>query len=119
MFNHFETGRFDLLKADRVNIANQRFGRDRQGVKEVWIESSEKGERFLSRPIVQGEAYAVRTEIYTTKCYILREKKTGRYWFLDMNDRGFWLHNDTFSGAETFSGEESTRIEKWLVGFAN
>jgi hypothetical protein len=50
MFNHFETGRFDLVKADRVHIANQKFGRDRQGVREVWIESSEPTRRMQGKP---------------------------------------------------------------------
>lgn len=119
MLNQFETERFDLMKADRVRIANYQFGHNRQGERDVWIESSDKGERFLSQIIVQGETYAVRKEIYTTKCYILREKATGHYWFLDMNDCGFWLHSESFFGAETFCGDESAKIQKWLTGFAN
>jgi hypothetical protein len=116
MLKQFETERFDLVKADKVHITNHRFGHNIQGAREVWIESSDKGERFLSQLIVQGESYSVRAEIYTTKCYILREKATGRYWFLDMNDCGFWLHSDSFSGAETFFGDESAKIQKWLAG---
>jgi hypothetical protein len=60
----------------------------------------------------------VRKEIYTRKCYILREKTTGRYYFLDLNDCGFWLHNETLFGAETFSSHESVKIEKWLMSDA-
>ena len=119
MNKQFETERFDLVKADKVRIADYRFGRNMRGERDVWIESGEKGERFLSQIIVQGEPMAVREEIYTTKCYILREKATGRYWFLDMNDCGFWLHGESFSGAETFSGDESIRIQNWLRRFAN
>jgi hypothetical protein len=69
----------------------------------------------LSQIIIQGETCAVRKEIYTTKCYILREKATGRYWFLDKNDSGFWLHEEHFFGAETFFGDESTIIQNWLA----
>ena len=115
MLKQFETNRFDLVKADKVRIANYQFGHNHQGERDVWIETSAKGERFLSQITIQGETYAVRKEIYTTKCYILREKATGRYWFLDKNDYGFWLHRDNFSGAETFFGEESMTIQNWLA----
>ena len=116
MLKQFETNRFDIVKADKVRIANYQFGHNRQGERDVWIETGDKGERFLSQIIVQGETYAVRKEIYTTKCYILCEKATGRYWFLDKNDHGFWLHEEQFSGAATFFGEESTTIQNWLAG---
>ncbi|HEX5733618.1 MAG TPA: hypothetical protein VF131_12355 [Blastocatellia bacterium] len=119
MHTQFDTDRYDLVKTDKVRIANHRFGRNEKGELDVWIESSDKGERFLSQLIVEGETYAVRKEIYTTSCYILLEKATGLYWFLDMNDCGFWLHNESFFGAETFSGHDSARIQKWLAGFAN
>jgi hypothetical protein len=119
MVKQFETDRYDLVKADRVCVANHRFGRNRQGELDVWIERSTKGERFLSQLIVQGETYSVRKEVYTRKCYILREKATGRYWFLDINDCGFWLHTTSFAGAETFFGDASVKIEKWLNDFAD
>ena len=119
MIKQFETERFDLVKADKVRIANYKLEHNRQGERDIWIESNEKGERFSSQIIDRGEPLAVRKEIYSTKCYILREKATGRYWFLDMNDCGFWLHNESFFGAETFSGDDSASIQKWLAGFAN
>lgn len=115
MLKQFETNRFDLVKADKVRIANYRFGHNRQGELDVWIETSDRGERFLSQVIIQGEPRAVRKEIYTTRCYILREKATGRYWFLDRNDCGFWLHEEHFFGAETYFGDESTIIQNWLA----
>lgn len=119
MIKQFETERFDLVKDDKVRVANYRFGHNLEGERDVWIERSKKGERFLSQIILRGEALAVRKEIYTTKCYILREKATQRYWFLDMNDCGFWLHSESFSGAETFFGDESVRIQRWLRGLAH
>lgn len=119
MIREFETARFDLVKGDKVRIDDYRFGRNQKGARDVWIESGEKGERFLSRITVQGQPFAVRTEIYASKCYILREKSTGRYWFLDVNDCGFWLHSERFSGAETFSGDESRKIRQWLRSFAH
>jgi hypothetical protein len=119
MNKEFETERYDLVRSDKVHITDHQFGRNKQGELDVWIESSDKGERFLSQLMFEGGSYAVRNEIYTRKCYILIEKSTGRYRFLDMNDCGFWLHSDTFSGAETFFGDESVKIEKWLSSFAN
>ena len=119
MNKEFEAEQYDLVKADRVRISEHLFGHNRQGQLDVWIESSDKGERFLSQLFYQGGSYPVRHEIFTRKCYILREKATGRYRFLDMNNCGFWLHSDTFSGAETFFGDESVKIQKWLTRFAN
>jgi hypothetical protein len=119
MLNQFEAERFDLVRADKVRIANYQFGHNHRGERNVWIESSDKGERFVSQITVQGEDCAMRKEIYTEKCYILREKATGRYWFLDKNDCGFWLHSERFSGAETFCGDDSVKVQKWLAHFAN
>ncbi|HET9529789.1 MAG TPA: hypothetical protein VFQ92_05515 [Blastocatellia bacterium] len=119
MMKQFETERFTLVKNDRVRVTNYRFGHNLEGERDVWIERGERGERFLSQIILRGEPLAMREEIYTTKCYILRENDTGRYWFLDMNDCGFWLHSESFSGAETFFGDESVRIENWLSGLAH
>ena len=116
MFKEFETERFDLLKADKVRIANHPFGHNKLGERDVWIERSDKGERFLSQFIGQGGNASVRKEIYTAKCYILREKTTGHYWFLDMNDCGFWLHSHTFFGVETYSGDEFVKVQQWLDG---
>jgi hypothetical protein len=119
MHTQFDTERYDLMKTDKVRIANHRFGHNEQGDLDVWIESSGRGERFLSRLIVKGETYAVRKEVYTTRCYILLEKATGLYWFLDMNDCGFWLHNESFFGANTYYGDEARKIQKWLTGAVN
>jgi hypothetical protein len=69
----------------------------------------------LSQITSEGETYSLRKEIYTRDCYFLREKQTGRYYFLDRNDCGFWLHGAAFSGAETFFGDEAVRIQKWLT----
>jgi hypothetical protein len=55
----------------------------------------------------------MRTEICKKNCYILREKATSHYYFLDMNDCGIRLFNDTLFNAETFRIDESIKIEKW------
>ena len=115
MLNQFQTEKYELVNTDKVRITDHRFGHNKQGELDVWIESDDKGKRFLSRLIYQGGTYAVRKEIYTKDCYILRERLTGRYGFLDLNDCGFWLHSDAFSGAETFFGDEVAKIQKWLA----
>jgi hypothetical protein len=115
MMNRFQTERFDLLTEDRVRVSDYQFGHNNRGQRDVWIERSDKGERFLSQISFGGDAYAVRKEIYTKRCYILREKAAGHFYFLDLNDCGFWLHNESFSGAETFFGDESVKIQKWLT----
>jgi hypothetical protein len=119
MHTQFDTARYDLVKTDKVRIANHRFGHNEQAELDVWIESSDKGERFLSQLIIEGTTYAKRKEVYTTSCYILLEKATGLYWFLDMNDSGFWLHNESFFGAQTFYGDEALKIQNWLTSIAN
>jgi hypothetical protein len=118
MVRRFETERYDVLKADSVSIANHRIGHNKLGEFVVWIERGDRGERFSSQFTVQGETYPVRKEVYTRKCFILRETATGSYWFLDLNDSGYWLHNDTFFGAETFPSEETPKIQEWLADAA-
>lgn len=115
MIKQFETARFDLVNARNVRITDFRFGHNYVGERDIWIETGDRGERFLSQIRVPGETYAVRKEVYATRCYILREKATGRYCFLDQNARGFWLHGERFSGAETFFGSEATIIQTWLA----
>jgi hypothetical protein len=115
MTKPFELERCELVRDEKAHIANHPFGHNRQGELEVWIECDHKGERFLSQLQVRGELYAVRKEIYSKKCYILRDRDTGRHWFLDKNACGFWLQNASFDGARTFSGEESARLDQWLL----
>jgi hypothetical protein len=119
MINEFEDELYDLVESDKVHITGHRFGHDKLGELDVWIESTDRGERFMSQLIYEGSSFAVRHEVFTKRCYILREKATGRYRFLDMNESGFWLHSDTFSGAETFFGDAAAKVEKWLAGRAN
>ncbi len=118
MIKQFETERFDLVKTDRVRISGHRFGHNKQAEMDVWIDKSDSGERFLSQIIFEGKTYVVRKEVFTTRCYILREKATGRYYFLDKNDCGFWLHTESFFGARNFSGDESVKIQRWITDAA-
>jgi hypothetical protein len=111
----FELEKFDLVTEETVHIADHLFGHNRMGKLDVWIERGDKGERFLSQLHAQGEIYAVRKEVYSKNCYILRDKLTGQYWFLDSNACGYWLQNASFYGAKTFAQTETARITKWLI----
>lgn len=74
--NHFETERFDLLKDDRVCVADYRFGHNCHGKRDVWIERSVNGERFLSQITFEGEALAVRKEnLHRALLHSAREDK--------------------------------------------
>ena len=115
MLNQFETELYDLVNTEKVRVADHRFGHNQHGELDVWIECHPAGERFLSQVIVHGETYPIRQGVYSTKCYILREKVTGNYWFLDRNACGFWMQTDAFFGAKTFVGEESAKIHTWLT----
>jgi hypothetical protein len=115
MTTQFKTERFELVTVEKVHIANHQFGHNKEGELDVWIEGNAKGERFLSQLQSRGERYAVRKEVYSRKCYILRDKATGSYWFLDKNDCGYWLQNASFYGAKTFSDDEATRLARWLI----
>jgi cyclophilin family peptidyl-prolyl cis-trans isomerase len=52
-----------------VCVADYGFGHNRHGKRDVWIERGDKGERFLSQITFEGEALAIRKEIYTGQCY--------------------------------------------------
>ena len=114
MSSEFEGDQYDLINEDRIRVPNHRFGHDRYADLDVWIESDSKGERFLSQLRIEGETFQVRKEAYTRKCYILRHKATGDFRFLDLNDCGFWLQTCSFSGAQTFFGDESVEVHEWL-----
>lgn len=114
MLNHFETAEYEFINAERVHIVNHHFGHNREGEMEVWIESGANGKSFMSQLTVRGEVLAVRQEVYTKQCYILRSRTTGRYWFLDQNACGFWLQNESFFGAQTFSAAAAVTIQEWL-----
>ena len=115
MSKQFETERFDLVQTDRVHIDDYSFGHSRRGELDVWIESSRLGKRFLRQVTVHGQVNAVNHGAYTTECYFLRERATGRIYFLDRDARGFYLQSDLFFGAEAFLGEEARKITTWLA----
>ncbi len=114
MYKQFEIERFDIVKTDRVQIPNYKFGHNNGGTLDVWIDSGNKGKRFLRQVTVLGNTYPMLTGVYTKECYILCEKLTRNYYFLDINECGIWLFNHTFSGSENFSIDESIKIHRWL-----
>lgn len=115
MEKEFPIERFDVMKTDKVQIADFRYGHSEIGKLDVWIERTDKGTRFLRQVIVDKEDMGgIFPGVYTKHCYILREKETGHYHFLDMNDSGIWLFNASFSGSENFTISELSKIEKWI-----
>lgn len=115
MYKQFETDRFDLVKTDKVRIENYLLsGHSQRGELNVWIDVSDKGNRFLYQSTFQGNKNYLHTGVYTKKCHILSEKLTGHYYFLDINDCGIWLFNDTFSGSENYDLDQSIKIQQWL-----
>ena len=111
----FDQDAYERVAAERVHIADHQLGHNQMAGLDVWIESGVEGTRFLSQLTVAGSPYAVRREAYTKECFILRERRTGRYWFLDENACGFWLQNESFFGARTYTGEEALSIRNWLA----
>jgi hypothetical protein len=116
MYSDFQTERFEHIKADSVQIDNFKGGYHNEGRLDVWIESTSVGKRFLSQLTTQGSKSPARTGVYTKHCYILREKSSGSYFFLDINDNGIWLFNDRFFGSENYRVDESARLQQWLGG---
>jgi hypothetical protein len=114
MYEQFETKRFDIIKSDRVQIKDYRVGHNKFGSLDVWIDSSDKGKRFLRQITVDKDIGPISTGVYTKNCHILCEKATGRFYFLDINDCGIWLFNHAFFGAENFDISESVKIQGWL-----
>lgn len=113
--NQFEYNHYELITAELVHISDYKLRYNLKGELNVWIESDETGKRFSSQLTIEGNVYAIRHEPYTKECFILREQLTGRYHFLDHNDCGFWLQNESFFGAKVFKETESQNISNWLI----
>jgi hypothetical protein len=115
MRKKFEMERYSLSEVDSVHLVDQRCGNNRRCDVDVWIESDPLGKRFLRQSTIQGEKFPVSYGIYSQECYVLQEPATGRYYFLEMAARGFFLQSDCFYGAEFYLGDEATRIREWLL----
>jgi hypothetical protein len=111
----FETERYSLSKVDSVHLVDQRCGNNKQCDVDVWIESNPLGKRFLRQNTIHGEKFPINFGIYSQGCYVLQETTTGRYYFLEMAARGFFLQSDRFDGAEFYLGDEATKIKEWLL----
>ena len=111
----FEEERYSLSEATRVHLVDQRCGNYQLCEVDVWIESDPLGKRFVRQNTIHGEKNPISYGIYSQECYILREKTSGRYYFLEMAARGFFLQSDLFYGAEFYLGDEATRIREWLL----
>lgn len=115
MSRAFPTLRFELIDTDRVHIASYRFGRGWRGELDVWVEPGAAGNRFSRQITAGGETNAARHGVYAKACYFLRERATGRYYFLEEDGRGFFLYGDDFFGAQAFLGYEARTVAGWLA----
>ena len=111
----FEAKRFELLTTDRIHIADHAFGHNLRGDFDVWIDSGAAGKAFVRQLTVRGHKYGVHQGVYNQECYFLLERATGRYFFLEMDARGFYLGSDRFFGADGFLGAEAVKITEWLA----
>jgi hypothetical protein len=115
MSSAFDAGRFELVDTDRVHVAGHRFGRGRRGELDVWVEEGAAGTRFSRQITAGGGTNAARHGVYTDACYFLRERSTGRYYFLEADGRGFFLYGDDFFGAQAFLGRQAGAVAGWLA----
>lgn len=116
MREEFRPERFVLLPEDRVHIPEEVMPWGQRGSTDVWVVRDGKGARFVRQSIVDGFLRPVSEGLYAEECFLLRERGTGRYFFLERITRTFCLQDDSFSGAATFSGDEALRITRWLTG---
>ena len=116
MEKEFDAQRFDLLDASSVHLPDHPFGHNRRGELDVWTTSGGTGAAFVRRMTVDGVAGPMRQGVFGTACYFLREKATERYFFLERDTRGFYLHSEDFFGARTYFGAEAAKVDAWLAG---
>ena len=116
MRKEFDAERFDLVDADSVHLPVRAARHDGGGELDVWTTKSPAGTAFVRRSKVDGLAGPLRQGVYGTACYFLLEKATERFFFLERDARGFYLHDDEFFGVRTYFGAEAAKVDAWLAG---
>jgi hypothetical protein len=116
MRKEFDKEEFDLVDTDSVHVPDHAFGHNKRGELDVWTRKSETGTAFVRRTTIDGVGGPLRQGVYGTACYFLRDKATERYFFLERDTRGFYLHSEDFFGARTYFGAEAAKVDAWLVG---
>ena len=116
MLREFDMERFDLVHADSVHVPDHAFGHNKRGVLDVWTTQGVTGTAFVRQTTVNGVGGPLRQGVYGAACYFLRDKATERYFFLEHDVRGFYLHSEDFFGARTYFGAESAKVDAWLAG---
>jgi hypothetical protein len=91
------------------------YGHNRRGELDVWTTRGETGTAFVRQMTIDGVAGPLRQSPYGTACFFLMEKTTGRYFFLEKDARGFYLHSEDFFGAKTYFRAEAVKVEAWLA----
>jgi len=118
MLKEFDVERFDLVNADSVHIADHHYGHNRRGDLDVWTVKGETGTAFVRQMTIQGTVGPLSQGVYALACSFLRERATGRYFFLERDARGFYVQSQDFFGAEAFLGDEAVKVETWLAGLS-
>jgi hypothetical protein len=116
MRKEFDAEQFDLVDADSVHVPDHAFGHNKRGELDVWTTKGATGTAFVSQTTVNGVAGPLRQGVYGAACYFLREKTTKRFFFLERDTRGFYLHGEDFFGARTYFGVEAAKLDAWLAG---
>ena len=71
---------------------------------------------FVRQMTIERAAGPLRQGVYGMACFFLQERSTGRFFFLERDARGFYLHDEDFFGASTYLRAEVEPVEAWLAG---
>jgi hypothetical protein len=116
MRKEFDSEQYDLVDADSVHVSDYAFGHKERGALDVWTTTGETGTAFVRQTTLDGSSGPLRQGVYGAECYFLRDKTTERYFFLERDIRGFYLHSEDFFGARTYFGDEAAKVDAWLAG---
>ena len=115
MHEKFDRERFDISSGDRVRVDDVAFGHEEHGTLYVDIERTSLGKRFVRQITSRGNTSAKRYGVYADACYFLRERSSGRYFFLEKDARGFYLYGDRFLEAQSYLHDEAGLVAAWLI----
>lgn len=118
MNEEFDSERFDLLNVQSVHVENHAYGHNEHGDLHVWKSRGETGTAFVRQITVDGVVGPSRQSVNGTACYFLRDKASGQYFFLERDDRGYFLHDAAFFGASTYLGPRAAKVATWLAAQA-
>lgn len=116
MRKEFDALQFELMDVAVVHVPDHAFGHNQRGALDVWTTKGEGGTAFVRQTTVGGVAGPLRQGVNGAACYFLRDRASERYFFLERDSRGYYLHGEDFFGARTFFGAEAAKVDAWLAG---